>query len=191
MTLPAIGNRSFTMFDSLKHWIESIRDDSKLFEDADDEVLHSALASLLYHFISHEARHDGREKHKFDELMKQEFELNQAQVNHLYLTAKTTTGDLNADLTTINSHLKDNPAVRMQFMRGLLQLVNIHGAHAEELELFYETLHKVFPDLKAGAEERHFLDLDEQRPLACSGEAGPAEVLLAHSMREEWGDRDD
>lgn len=144
------------MFDSLKHWIESIKDDSKLFQHADDEVLHSALASLLYHFISHEARHDGREKHKFDQIMKQEFELNQDQVDHLYQAARTSTGDLDVDLTTINSHLKDNPAVRMQFMRGLLQLVNIHGAHSQELQLFYQTLHKVFPDMKVAAEDDIF-----------------------------------
>ena len=136
------------MFESLRHWIESINDESKLFQHAEDEALHSALAALLYHFISLEKRHGGREKHEFDRMMKQEFDLSQEQVDHLYEAAKSATGDLHDDLLTIESHLKDNPAVRMSFMQKLLQLINIHGAHSQELDLFYETLHEVFPNLK-------------------------------------------
>jgi uncharacterized tellurite resistance protein B-like protein len=136
------------MFESLRNWFESIRDESKLFRHAEDEVLHSALASLLYHFISLEERHDGREKHEFDRLMKQEFELNQEQVDHLYQAAKVATRDLHGDLQTISSALKDNPTARMQFMQKLLQLIDIHGVHSTELNLFYETLHEVFPELK-------------------------------------------
>ena len=136
------------MFESLRHWIESIKDESKLFRNADDEVLHSALASLLYHFISLEERHTGRERHEFDRLLKQEFDLNQEQADHLYQAAKTATRDLHGDLLTIESHLKDNPVARMHFMQKLLQLIDIHGAHSAELDLFYETLHEVFPKLK-------------------------------------------
>ena len=136
------------MFESLRNWIESIRDESKLFRHGEDEVLHSALASLLYHFISLEERHGGREKREFDRLMKQEFELNQEQVDHLYQAAKAATGDLHSDMQTISSALKANPMARMLFMQKLLQLIDIHGVHSAELNLFYETLHEVFPDLK-------------------------------------------
>lgn len=141
------------MFESFRHWIESINDESKLFRHADDEVLHSALASLLYHYISQEDRHGGKEKHEFDRLMKQELGLSQEQADHLYRNAKATTGDLHSDMQTINAHLKDNPGVRMQFMRALLQLVNLHGAHSAELDLFHETLHEVFPDIKTSNED--------------------------------------
>ena len=144
------------MFKSLKHWIESISNEDKLFRHAEDEVLHSALASLLYHFISLDDSHDGREKHEFDRLMKQELELNQEQVDHLYQAAKSATGDLHGDLLTISSHLKANPMARMHFMQKLLQLVDIHGTHSAELNLFYETLHEVFPELKnVGTDEEY------------------------------------
>ena len=36
----------------------------------------------------------------------------------------------------------------MRFMQRLLQLIDIHGTHSPELDLFYETLHEVFPNLK-------------------------------------------
>ena len=144
------------MFESLRHWLESIEKDSKLFQDADDEVLHSALASLLYHFIALDERHGAREKHEFDRLMKQEFELNQEQIDHLYQAAKISNRDLHDDMLTINSHLKDNPAARVHFMQKLLQLVDIHGVHSEELKLFYATLHEVFPELRDVGEDEEY-----------------------------------
>ncbi len=141
------------MFESLKHWFGSLEAESKLFDDPDDEVLHGALASLLYHFIALEDRHGGREKHQFDHLMKQEFDLDQTQIDHLYEAAKSATGDPQDDLHTINAHLRDNPTVRMRFMQKLLQLINLHGTHSAELNLFYETLHEVFPDVRATGPE--------------------------------------
>lgn len=136
------------MFESLRQWIESIKDEGKLFRNAEDEKLHSALASLLYHFISAEQRHSGKEKHEFDRIMKQELDLDQQQVDHLYQAAKAATGDLHEDLRTIDSHLKENPPARMRFMQLLLQLIDVHGVHSPELDLFFETLHEIFPDLK-------------------------------------------
>lgn len=136
------------MFESLRHWLESIEDDSRLFRDAEDEALHSALASLLYHYIALDEHHSGKEKREFDRLMKQQLGLDQEQVDHLYQAAKVATSDLHDDLRTIASHLKDAPTARMRFMQQLLQLIDIHGAHSAELNLFYETLHEVFPELK-------------------------------------------
>lgn len=140
------------MFESIKHWFASLGEESRLFVDVDDEVLHCALASLLYHFIAAEKRHDGREKHEFDRLMKHELGLAQPQIDHLYQAARSAKGELYEDLQTISAHLKDNPSVRMRFMRKLLRLVNLHGVHSDELKLFYETLHEVFPDVQSAGD---------------------------------------
>lgn len=136
------------MFDSLKHWFDSLTEQSKLFEHREDEILHSALASVLYHVISVDQHGDSREKREFDRLLKQEFDLDQPQVDHLFEAAKASTADIHGDLHTINFYLKHNPAVRMTFMRKLLQLVDVHGTHQGELALFYEALHEVFPELR-------------------------------------------
>ena len=136
------------MFDSLKHWFDSLTEESKLFEHRDDEILHSALASVLYHVIDADNRVDAREKHEFDRLLMQEFDLSQSQVDHLYEAAKGSTADVHGDLHTINFYLKHNPATRMTFMRKLLQLVDVHGAHEGELKIFFETLHEVFPEVR-------------------------------------------
>lgn len=136
------------MFASLRHWIESIPEDGKLFRDADDEFLHSALAALLYHVIAADPQHGGKEKHEFDRIIESEFDLSQEQADHLYRSAKAATGDLHEDLQIIRAHLKDDAVLRMSFMRRLLELISRHSARAAQLELFYETLHEVFPELK-------------------------------------------
>jgi len=136
------------MFDSLKHWFESLTEQSKLFEHRDDEILHSALASVLYHVINADNHVDARERREFDRYLKQELDLNQEQVDHLYEAARGSTEDVHGDLHTINFYLKNSPAVRMRFMQRLLQIVDVHGAHQGELDLFFEALHEVFPEVR-------------------------------------------
>jgi uncharacterized tellurite resistance protein B-like protein len=50
------------MFESLTHWFNSLKNESKLFDHPEDEILHSALASVLYHVISADQHVDAREK---------------------------------------------------------------------------------------------------------------------------------
>jgi uncharacterized tellurite resistance protein B-like protein len=136
------------MFASLTHWFDSLKNESKLFQHPEDEILHSALASVLYHVISADQQVDAREKHEFERILKQEFDLDDSQVEHLYRAAKTSTADVQGDLHTLNFYLKRNPSVRMVFMRKLLQLIDIHGTQPAELDLFFDTLHEVFPEVK-------------------------------------------
>jgi uncharacterized tellurite resistance protein B-like protein len=136
------------MFDSIKHWFDSLGRQSRLFEHSDDEILHSALASVLYHVLRADQHLGVREKHEFQRILKQEFELDDDQVEHLYLAARGSSADLHSDLHTINFYLKQNPAVRMTFMRKLLQLIDVDGVDARELDIFYQTLHEVFPEVK-------------------------------------------
>jgi uncharacterized tellurite resistance protein B-like protein len=141
------------MFDSITHWFDSLGPQGRLFNHPDDELLHSALASVLYHVIS--ADHvDARKKHEFRRILQQEFELDDDQVEHLYHAARSSAADVHSDLHTLNFYLKRNPMVRMTFMRKLLQLVDIEGVHSGELDVFYAALHEVFPEVKeTGSEE--------------------------------------
>ena len=134
------------MFDSVKHWFDTLKDESRLFEHAEDEVLHAALASLLYHVISADRHVGAREKREFGDIMKQEFDLDAQQIDHLFESARAATDNPESDLHTIAFYLKHNPAVRMTFMRKLLQLIDIDGARREELEYFYDALREIFPE---------------------------------------------
>jgi uncharacterized tellurite resistance protein B-like protein len=136
------------MFESIRHWFDTLEKQSKLFDNADDEVLHSALASVLYHIISVDDQVVSREKNEFMTVLKQEFNLNEVQAEHLYLAAKSSTSELHSDLQTVSQYLKQNPTIRMNFMKKLIHLVDIDGVKDRELDIFYEALHEVFPELK-------------------------------------------
>ena len=89
-----------------------------------------------------------REKNEFARILKREFNLNDEQISHLYQAAKSATSNLLDDLQTVNIYLKQNPAVRMNFMDKLNHLVDIDGVKDRELDIFYEALHLVFPEIK-------------------------------------------
>jgi uncharacterized tellurite resistance protein B-like protein len=108
---------------------------------------------VLYHVISADEHVDAREKHEFARILKQEFDLDDAQVEHLYQAARSASADVHGDLHTLNFYLKRNPAMRMVFMRKLLQLIDVHGAQKSELDLFFAALHEVFPEVKEIGEE--------------------------------------
>ena len=40
----------------------------------------------------------------------------------------------------------------MEFMRKLLQLIDIGGVQKEELDVFFEALHEVFPEVRENRE---------------------------------------
>jgi uncharacterized tellurite resistance protein B-like protein len=136
------------VFESIARWFDSLERESRLFENGDDEVLHSALASVLYHLISADSRVSQRERRRFDAILHEEFGLADEQVSHLYERASATAGDDPLeDLRTINQHLRRNPVVRMEFLRKLLHVISIDGTREEELDVFYNALREDFPDL--------------------------------------------
>ena len=144
------------MFESLKHWFDSLQEQSRLFDHADDEILHGALASVLYHIVAADGHPDARKRREFGAILKQEFALDEEQIEHLYQAAKGSTGDVRHDLHTIHFYLKHNPSVRLNFMQKLLQLIDIEGVQPPELEIFYEALHEVFPDVRdPGSDNRY------------------------------------
>ncbi len=136
------------MFESVKHWLDSLQEASKLFDHRDDEALHSALASVLYHIVILNNEVSGRERRLFADILKRELDLKNEQVEYLCETAKASTADWHSDLHIVNTFLKSNPTIRMQFMKKLIQLIDVDGVQKGELEAFYETLHEVFPEIK-------------------------------------------
>jgi uncharacterized tellurite resistance protein B-like protein len=136
------------MFDSIKHWFDTLEQQGRLFEHPEDHGLQAALASVLYHVISADHHLDARKKHEFTRILKQELQLDDDTVEHLYQAARSSSGDLHADLHTVNFYLKPKPLVRLEFMRKLLQLIDVEGTDPNQLEIFYAALHEVFPEVK-------------------------------------------
>ncbi|MFT7531901.1 MAG: putative tellurite resistance protein B-like protein [Gammaproteobacteria bacterium] len=136
------------MFESVKHWFESTDGGSHLFDHADDESVHLALASVLYHIINaghHETHKETRESRA---LLKKEFDLNDEQADYLHTAVQSANSDFEADLKTINEHLKEKPMVKLIFMQKLIQLVSIDGILDDELSDFYRAFHVIFPEIR-------------------------------------------
>ena len=136
------------MFESIKHWLESLQEGGKLFDNREDETLHRALASVLYHIVVLDNKVSGREKRMFSDLLKCELDLNNDQIEHLFEMVKASSSEWLSDLHVVNNFLKGNPTLRMNFMRKLLQLIDVDGIQAGELKAFYEALHEVFPEIR-------------------------------------------
>lgn len=135
------------MFESLKHWLETLDEESQLFEHPDSEVIHIALASILYHIISSDKVETNSEKQEFKLILANEFQLSDQQIMALYGYVKTLKSDLKSDLLTVNDYLKGNPNLRMMLMRKLNQLIAVDGVSNEELDIFYEAMKVIFPDI--------------------------------------------
>jgi uncharacterized tellurite resistance protein B-like protein len=141
------------MFESFKKWFNSLGNVASEFNHPDDEAIHVALASLLYHIISADNLASDKEKHKFFAILHDEFELTQQQVSSLYTFVKTLNTDLRRDLDTVNHYLRENPHVRMTFMSKLNQLIAVDGVKNSELEVFYDAMKVIFPEI---AEKKQF-----------------------------------
>ena len=135
------------MFNSLKHWLATLDKESQLFENADSEAIHIALASLLYHIIKADNVENHLEIEQFKIIMGDEFSLSNKQVMLLYTEAKNLKSDLNSDLLTVNDYLKENPNLRLSFMSKLNQLIGIDGVSNSEINIFYQAMHALFPEL--------------------------------------------
>lgn len=135
------------MFESVKHWFDSLDEQSPLFVDPTDAVLHSALASVLYHLINADNVITKKEKSEFFSILKHEFNLNDEQTNYLYEAAKSSTSVLLDDLKIVSHYLKQDPTVHLAFMQKLNHLMGIDGVKYRELDIFYEALRLVFPEV--------------------------------------------
>ena len=145
------------MFESLKHWLESLTANTtaeSLFNHPDDEAIHVALASLLYHIIAVDKHESKKEKHRFSTILQTEFKLNEDQIAALYSYVKTLKTDVRTDLNTVNHYLKDKPVMRMNLMMKLNRLMSLDGINSKELEIFYDAMHVFFPEIKI--EENEF-----------------------------------
>ena len=135
------------MFESFKKWFESYDGEASQFNHTEDDTIHVALASLLYHIISADDLASDKEKHKFSSILHEEFNLSEKQVAHLYSFVTTLETDIRTDLNTVNLYLKDNPHLRMTFMSKLNQLIAVDGVKSNELGIFYDAMRVIFPEV--------------------------------------------
>ncbi len=137
------------MFTPLKKWLSSSEQSVLFFDHPEDEKIHKALASVLFHIVNSENHHESsREYRYFADILEQEFDLNPDQISRLHKRAETSSFDLTKDLTTINEYLKDNPQIRMRFMDKLIHFIDVDGIGDGQLLTFNQALNIIFPNVE-------------------------------------------
>jgi uncharacterized tellurite resistance protein B-like protein len=135
------------VFNFMKNRDTAAERNSKLFDHPDDQEIHVALASLLYHVISVDHTKSRKEKHEFANILKEQFDLNDQQVSELYSHVKKVNTTVSSDLKIIDQHLKHNPHLRLLFMTKLNHLIQVAGLTPAEMEIFYSAQKILFPDI--------------------------------------------
>ncbi|WP_196139321.1 TerB family tellurite resistance protein [Aliikangiella sp. G2MR2-5] len=138
------------MFESITQWFHSLDENSHLFNHSDDQAIHIALASVLYHIINEDHKVTSKEVHDFKKILMEEFDLKDAQAEFLKSAAESASSSYEKDLETVNHYLKDNPVVKMHFMEKLIHLISIDGVLEDEMSDFYKALHVIFPEIRVG-----------------------------------------
>lgn len=136
------------MFETIKHWLEDSHNQAKLFEHEDEELLHVALASLLYRMMMANNDESHHEIHEFSRILKHEFDLSNSQIEALHARVKTISCPLDHDLETIADYLKNKPMVKLNFMDMLNRMMSIDGFDPQAMDIFYRTQHVLFPEIK-------------------------------------------
>ncbi|MEM9388160.1 MAG: TerB family tellurite resistance protein [Pseudomonadota bacterium] len=137
------------MFSSIRQWLDSLNEESHLFTNRDDAMLHSGVAAVLYHLIAADQTISQRERNAFHQIMREEFDLSDAQIAHLFEAAQSSRGDPLEDVETVSAYLKDSPTMRMAFVAKLMRLINVDGTEQRELDALYGSLREAFPELGA------------------------------------------
>lgn len=136
------------MFEAFKSWLNELNEAAQSFNHPEDDAIHVALASLLYHIVAADQAESDKEKDRFCKLMMSEFDLNQIQIGVLYSYVKQKDFSLEEELQVINKYLKEEPVLRMRFFDKLNQLMNLDGVTDTELEVFNTAVKSVFPDIQ-------------------------------------------
>lgn len=140
------------MFKSLKHWFDALPGARSDFA-VDDEAAHAALASLLMHVIRADTLESERERHRFEQILAEEFDLDHEHIARLHRGASTLESDLAADLATVREHLIANPGARLGLLRKLNHLVALDGVDARELKVFNTAVAALFPEVARRSRE--------------------------------------
>jgi len=136
------------MFEPIKQWFDTLEQPNHLFNRPEDEAIHVALASVLFHIVNtNHHQESSREYQYFSQILEEEFNLSDVQIKRLHKAAESSNRDLSKDLETINCYLKDNPNVRMQFMDKLIRLIDVDGIEDNRMMTFNRVLGVVFPNI--------------------------------------------
>ena len=126
----------------LKAWFDHVGNLDHL--DKSDTVLQRAFAVVIYHVIKGDGSESVKEKEKFSSFFKNDFDLDDKQVDQLHEDASNFDKDFETYLEVLKEKISAYPEVELKLMQTLNSILTTQKFNVDEYEAFEDIRQALF-----------------------------------------------
>lgn len=130
------------MANKLKAWFDQVGHLDHL--DRNDTTLQRAFAVVIYHVIKGNDVETAKEKEKFAKFFKNDFDLDEKQIDQLHVEASQFNGEFETYLAVLKEKISAYPEVELKLMQTLNSIVTSQKFDVNEYEAFEEIKQALF-----------------------------------------------
>ncbi len=130
------------MTNKLKAWFDQVGHLDHL--DRNDTTLQRAFAVVIYHVIKGNDVETAKEKEKFAKFFKNDFDLDEKQIDQLHQEASQFDGEFETYLVVLKEKISAYPEVELKLMQTLSSIVTSQKFDVNEYEAFEEIKQALF-----------------------------------------------
>ncbi len=126
----------------LKAWFNEVGHLDHL--DKSDTTLQRAFAVVIYHVIKGDGAETNKEKAKFSSFFKNDFDLDEQQIDQLYEEASNFDSDFETYLAVLKEKISAYPEVELKLMQTLNSILTTQKFNVDEYEAFEDIRQALF-----------------------------------------------
>ena len=126
----------------LKAWFDHVGHLDHL--DKSDTVLQRAFAVVIYHVIKGDGSESVKEKAKFSSFFKNDFDLDDKQIDQLHEDASNFDKDFETYLDVLKEKISSYPEVELKLMQTLNSILTTQKFNVDEYEAFEDIRQALF-----------------------------------------------
>ena len=130
------------MANKLKAWFEKVGHLDHI--DRNDTTLQRAFAVVIFHVIKSDDIETKKEKEKFANFFKNDFDLNDQQIDQLHDEASKFDSDFDTYLTVLKDKISAYPEVELKLMQTLNSIITSQKFNVDEYGAFEDIKKALF-----------------------------------------------